>query len=394
MTGHHPQTRAVHPPVITPEGSRPLAVPIYQGHLFAFDSAGDLAAAFAGPDEAFFYARMGNPTVRSLEHAVAELEGGSGALATASGMGAVNAVLMGLLRSGDHVIAQTALYGGTYALLHDLAERWGVDVTFIPGDDPAEVRDALRPETRLLYLETVANPTTHVTDLPALTAAVEGTDVLTVVDNTFAPLLCKPIAHGADIVIHSATKYLSGHGDIIGGVAVFADPSVHQRVWDHAIEIGSTADPHAAWLTVRGLATMPMRVARQSASALDLAGRLAAHPAVTRVHYPGLPDHPQHEVARRLLPDGAGGVLSFELAGGRDAGRVFSEAVELISLGPSLGNIATLVMHPASTSHRQMDAPSLAAAGIAEGLVRLAVGLEHPDDLWADIAQALEKAGA
>ncbi|MEU8343445.1 methionine-gamma-lyase [Actinomadura meyerae] len=394
MTGHDPQTRAVHPTVITPEGSRPLAVPIYQGHLFSFDSAGDLAAAFAGPDEAFFYARMGNPTVRSLERAVAELEGGSGALATASGMGAVNAVLMGLLRSGDHVIAQTALYGGTYALLHDLAERWGVDVTFIPGDDPAEVRDALRPETRLLYLETVANPTTHVTDVPAFAAAVDGTDVLTVVDNTFAPLLCKPIAHGADIVIHSATKYLGGHGDIIGGVAVFAEPSVHQRVWNHAIEIGSTADAHSAWLTIRGIATMPMRVARQSASALDLAGRLAAHPAVTRVHYPGLPDHPQHEVARRLLPDGAGGVLSFELAGGRDAGRVFSEAVELISLGPSLGNIATLVMHPASTSHRQMDAPSLAAAGIAEGLVRLAVGLEHPDDLWADITQALEKAGS
>jgi len=392
MTGHHPQTRAVHPPVIAPEGSRPMAVPIYQGHLFAFDSADDLAAAFAGPDEAFFYARMGNPTVRSLERAVTELEGGAGALATASGMGAVNAVLTGLLRSGDHVIAQTALYGGTYALLRDLAERWGVDVTFVPGDDPAEVRDALRPATRLLYLETVANPTTHVTDLPAFAAAVQGTDVLTVVDNTFAPLLCRPIDHGADIVVHSATKYLSGHGDIIGGVAVFADPSVHHRVWSHAIEIGSTADAHAAWLTVRGLATMPMRVARQSATALDLATRLAGHPSVTRVHYPGLPDHPQHDVARRLLPDGAGGVLAFEPAGGRDAGRVFSEAVELISLGPSLGNIATLVMHPASTSHRQMDAASLAAAGIGEGTVRLAVGLEHPDDLWADITQALAKA--
>ena len=392
MTGHHPQTRAVHPPVIAPEGSRPMAVPIYQGHLFAFDSADDLAAAFAGPDEAFFYARMGNPTVRSLERAVTELEGGSGTLATGSGMGAINAVLMGLLRSGDHVIAQTALYGGTYALLRDLAERWGVDVTFVPGDDPAEVRDALRPATRLLYLETVANPTTHVTDLPAFAAAVQGTDVLTVVDNTFAPLLCRPIDHGADIVVHSATKYLSGHGDIIGGVAVFADPSVHHRVWSHAIEIGSTADAHAAWLTVRGLATMPMRVARQSATALDLATRLAGHPSVTRVHYPGLPDHPQHDVARRLLPDGAGGVLAFEPAGGRDAGRVFSEAVELISLGPSLGNIATLVMHPASTSHRQMDAASLAAAGIGEGTVRLAVGLEHPDDLWADITQALAKA--
>ncbi|MFI0367747.1 trans-sulfuration enzyme family protein [Actinomadura sp. 1N219] len=392
MTGHHPQTRAVHPPVITPAGSRPLSVPLYQGHLFSFEAADDLAAAFNGPDEAFFYARMANPTVRSLERAVTELEGGAGALATASGMGAVSTVLMSLLRSGDHVIAQTTLYGGTYALFEDLAERWGVDVTYVSGDDPAEVRDALRPATRLLYLETVANPTTHVTDLPAFTAAVQGTDVLTVVDNTFAPLLCKPIEHGVDIVIHSATKYLSGHGDVIGGIAVFADPDVYRRVWDHAIDLGSVADPFGAWLTVRGLATMPLRVARQSASALDIARRLAAHPSVTRVHYPGLPGHPQHEVARRLLPDGSGGVLAFEPAGGRDAGRVFSEAVRLISLGPSLGNIATLVMHPASTSHRQMDAATLAAAGIGEATVRLSIGLEHPDDLWSDIDQALAKA--
>ncbi|TDC81255.1 aminotransferase class I/II-fold pyridoxal phosphate-dependent enzyme [Actinomadura sp. 7K507] len=392
MNGHHAQTRAVHPPVISPAGSRPLGMPIYQGHLFSFETAGELAAAFQGPDEAFMYARLGNPTVRSLERAVAELEGGAGALATGSGMGAVNAVLMGLLRSGDHVIAQTALYGGTYALFQDLAERWGVEVTFIPGDDPAEVREALRPETRLVYLETVANPTTHVTDIPAFSAAVSGTDVLTVVDNTFAPLLCKPIDHGADIVIHSTTKYLSGHGDVIGGIAVFADPALHQRVWSHAVELGSVADPFAAWLTVRGLATVPMRVARQSESALDLAGRLAAHPSVTRVHYPGLVDHPQHEVARRLLPDGSGGVLAFELAGGRDAGSAFSEAVQLIGLGPSLGAVVSLVMHPASTSHRQMDAASLAAAGIGEGTVRLSVGLEHPDDLWTDIEQALAKA--
>ncbi|TDD31497.1 aminotransferase class I/II-fold pyridoxal phosphate-dependent enzyme [Actinomadura sp. KC06] len=392
MTGHHPQTRAVHPPVIVPAGSRPLSVPLYQGHLFSFEAADDLAAAFGGPDEAFFYARMSNPTVRSLERAVTELEGGAAALATASGMGAVSTVLMSLLRSGDHVIAQTTLYGGTFALFQDLAERWGVDVTYVSGDDPAEVRDALRPATRLLYLESVANPTTHVTDLPAYTAAVRGTDVLTVVDNTFAPGLCKPIEHGADIVIHSATKYLSGHGDVIGGIAVFADPGVHRRVWDHAIDLGSAADPFGAWLTVRGLATMPLRVARQSASALDIARRLAAHPSVTRVHYPGLPGHPQHEVARRLLPDGSGGVLAFEPAGGRDAGRVFSEAVRLISLGPSLGNIATLVMHPASTSHRQMDAATLAAAGIGEATVRLSIGLEDPDDLWSDIDQALAKA--
>ncbi|MBD2898797.1 L-methionine gamma-lyase [Actinomadura sp. RB99] len=392
MTGHHPQTRAVHPPVITPSGSRPLGQPIYQGHLFAFDAADDLAAAFHGPGQAFLYGRMSNPTVRSLEEALAEIEGGAGALATAAGMGAVNGVLMALLKSGDHVIAQSSLYGGTYALLHDLADRWGVELTHIPGDDPGEVRAALRPNTRMLYLETVANPTTHVTDIPAFAEAVRGTGVLTVVDNTFAPLLFRPLEHGADIVVHSVTKFLSGHGDVMGGAAVFADPDLHRRVWDHAVELGSTADPFAAWLTLRGLATAPMRVARHSANALDLARRLAGHASVDRVHYPGLADHPQHEIARRLLPDGAGGVLSFELAGGREAGQVFSESVRLVSLSPSLGDTGTLVMHPASTSHRQMDAASLAAAGIGEGTVRLAVGLEDPDDLWQDIEQALAKA--
>ncbi|GAA2160697.1 trans-sulfuration enzyme family protein [Actinomadura napierensis] len=392
MTGHDPQTRAVHPPVVTPAGSRPLAQPIFQGHLFAFDGAADLAAAFEGPGKAFLYGRLSNPTVRSLEQSLAELEGGAGALATSAGMGAINAVLMALLKSGDHVIAQSSLYGGTYALLHDLADRWGLELTHVPGDDPEEVRRALRPNTRLLYLETIANPTTHVTDLPAFTEAVRGTGVLTVVDNTFAPLLCRPVEHGADIVVHSVTKYISGHGDVMGGAAVFADPDVHGRVWDHAVELGSITDPFAAWLTLRGLATLPMRIARHSATALDIARRLAAHPSVDRVHYPGLIDHPQHETARRLLPDGAGGVLSFELAGGREAGRVFSETVRLVSLSPSLGDTGTLVMHPASTSHRQMDAASLAAAGIGEGTVRLAVGLEHPDDLWQDIEQALAKA--
>ncbi|MDL4775536.1 MULTISPECIES: trans-sulfuration enzyme family protein [Thermomonosporaceae] len=394
MTEHRRETRAVHPPVIMPEGSRPLGVPIYQGHVFALDDADAMADAFQDPDGAFFYGRMSNPTVRSLEQAVAELEGGADAMATASGMGAINAVLMATLRSGDHVIAQSSLYGGTYALLGDLAERWGVEVDFVSGADPAEVRAALRPRTRLLYLETIANPSTRVGDLPALAAAAREAGVPTVVDNTFAPVLCRPIEHGADIVVHSMTKYLGGHADVVGGVAVFADSGRHRRVWEHALELGATLAPHSAWLVLRGLATLPMRIARQSETALLLARRLDAHPAVAAVHHPGLPGHPQHELASRLLSGGGGGVLSFELEGGREAGRAFIESVRLASLAASLGAAATLVLHSASTSHRRLDAAALRAAGIGAGTVRVAVGLEHPEDLWNDIEQALAATAA
>ena len=216
------ETRAVHPPLPRVTGGRPLSLPLQQGHLFGFDGADELAAAFDGPDGAFFYGRFGNPTVRALEDAVADLEGGVAGLAFASGMGAVNGVLLSLLSSGDHVIAQRCLYGGTFAMLRNLAARWGVQVSYVSGNDPAEVRAALRPNTRLLYLETIANPTTQVVDLPALIGEVAPAGVLGVVDNTFAsPLLCRPLEHGADVVIHATTKFLGGHGDVLGGVAVF-----------------------------------------------------------------------------------------------------------------------------------------------------------------------------
>jgi methionine-gamma-lyase len=393
MSLHH-ETRTVHLPIPKPVGSRPLGVPIYQQHQFSFDTADELAAAFDGPDSAFFYNRLGNPTVRALEDAVADLEGGAGGLAFASGMGAINAVLRGLLSSGDHAIAQRCLYGGTYATFTELAERWGVEVTFVSGDDPAEVRAALRPNTRLLYLETIANPTTQVVDLPALIAEVASHDVVSVVDNTFAsPLLCRPLEHGADIVVHSATKFLGGHGDILGGVAVFGSAGLRRRVWDQAIEMGASADPFAAWLTLRGMQTLALRMERHCSNALLLAERLAGHPATSRVYYPGLPGHPGYAIAQRLLAGGAGGgVLSFDVAGGREAGRIFTEAVRLAVHTPSLGNVQTLVLHPASTSHRQLDAAALAAADIGVGTVRIAVGIEHPEDLWADIEQALTKA--
>lgn len=308
-------------------------------------------------------------------------------------MGAVNAVLLGLLSSGDHVIAQSCLYGGTYAVLTDLATRWGVDVTYVSGTDPDEVRAALRPTTRLLYLETIANPTTRVSDLPALAAVAAEAGIPVAVDNTFAsPLLCRPLDHGADIVVHSATKYLAGHADVLGGVAVFKDPELYGRVRHHAVEQGASTDPFAAWLTLRGMQTLSLRMERQCASAADLSARLAAHPAVEAVRHPALASHPDREIAARLLPRGGGGVVSVDLAGGREAGRVFVEAVRLASLSVSLGDVKTLVMHPASTSHHQLDAAALAAAGIGPGTVRISVGIEHVEDLWEDLEQALRKA--
>jgi cystathionine beta-lyase/cystathionine gamma-synthase len=390
----HPETRTVHHTVPQPTGSKPLGVPIYQGHTFSFDDAEAMAAAFNDPRGAFFYNRLGNPTVRALEDAVTGLEGAAAGMAFSSGMGAINAVLLGLLGTGDHVIAQRCLYGGTYAVLNDLAARWGVEVTLVSGQDPAEVREALRPTTRMLYLETIANPTTRVADLPALIAEVaDRDDITTVVDNTFAsPLLCRPIEHGADIVVHSLTKYLGGHSDVLGGAAVFRSAATHERVWHHSGEQGASAAPFTAWLTLRGMQTLALRMERHCANALTLAERLAAHPAVSHVSYPGLPSHPDHAIARRLLTGGAGGgVLAFDLAGGRPAGRTFVESVRLASLSPSLGDVKTLVMHPASTSHRQLDADALAAADIGEGTIRLAVGVEHPDDLWTDLDQALTK---
>ncbi|MGW0118955.1 trans-sulfuration enzyme family protein [Streptomyces sp. NPDC003327] len=390
--GLRPETLAVHPPHVEVVGSRPLGVPLHQGHVFAFDSADALAAGFTDPD-AFLYSRLGNPTVRTLENAVARLEGGAAALSFASGMGAVNGVLHALLASGGHVIAQTCLYGGTYAVLTDLAARWGVDVTYVSGTDPEEVRAALRPETRLLYLETIANPTTRVSDLPALAAVAAGAGVPVAVDNTFAsPLLCRPLDHGADVVVHSATKYLAGHADVLGGVAVFKDPALHGTVRHFAVEQGASTDPFAAWLTLRGMQTLSLRLERQCANAAVLAARLEDHPAVAAVRHPSLASHPDRAIAGRLLSGGGGGVISVDLAGGRDAGRAFVEAVRVASLSVSLGDVKTLVMHPASTSHHQLDAAALEAAGIGAGTVRISVGIEHVEDLWADLDRALTKA--
>jgi methionine-gamma-lyase len=381
---YHRETRAVR--LTAPDAGRPVAVPLYQTSNFAFDGPSAVADAMTSP-ETFAYSGYSNPTVRALEDAMTDLEGGAGSLVTSSGTGAVNSVFQSTLRHGDHVIAQKALYGGTVSVLKDLTERWGVEVTYIDGVDPAEVRDALRPTSKLLYLETIANPIGHVPDLPALATEAKQAGLITAIDNTFAtPLLCRPIEHGADIVIHSATKYLGGHNDVVGGVAVFADRDLYLRTWSHAVKLGVVVDPFAAWLILRGMKTLPLRVARQCESAALIAERLSAHPAVSIVHYPGSTQHPSHARAAKLL-SAYGGTVAFET---RDA-EGFMRNLKLVLNAPSLGGTETSVMHPATTSHRTLDEDGLRLAGVSQGLVRIAVGVEHPEDLWADIDQALNK---
>ena len=385
-------TRAVHgirPPL---PGEAPLAPPLWQTSAFAFDDAEHYAHALGQPGEGYAYTRYKNPTTAELEATLADLEGAARGLVTASGMGAVSTVLLSLVGAGDRVVAQRGLYGGSYALLTSVARRAGVTVDFVDATDLDAVREALRPGARVLYVETISNPLTVVADLPALAAAARSAGVPLVVDNTLAsPYLCRPLEHGADVVVHSATKYLGGHSDVVAGAALFADPALHQRAWKAMIDLGTSPDPFAAWLVLRGLRTLPVRMERHERNARQLAEFLAAHPKVTRVYWPGLPSHPSHDVARKVL-DGFGGMLAFEVAGGREAGRRLIEATRIARLAPSLGGVETLVSHPASTTHRQYSPEALAEAGIVEGLVRVSVGIEDAGDLTADFAHALEVA--
>jgi len=290
------------------------------------------------------------------------------------------------------VVAQRDLYGGTHSLLAHTAPRFGIEVSFVDAGHPAAVRAALRPTTRAIYAETVANPTMTVADLPALAEAGAAAGVPLVVDNTVAtPYLCRPIEHGAAVVVHSATKYLGGHSDVVGGIAVFAERERHDAAWRAMIELGASPDPFAAWLVLRGVKTLALRMRAHGANARLLAELLDAHPKVARVHWPGLNSHPTAALAAKLL-DGDPGMLSFDLAGGREAGRRFIEATRVARLAPSLGTVETLVSHPASTTHRQFAPDALAAAGIGEGMVRVSVGLEDAADLAEDFTHALEVA--
>jgi cystathionine gamma-synthase/O-acetylhomoserine (thiol)-lyase len=367
-------------------------VPIYQTATFATADADELADVLTDAVPGFAYSRIDNPTTAALADAVADLHGAEAGFALASGMAAIHATLLSALGAGDRIVASSTGYGTTRALLTGTFRRLGVEVEFVDITDHSAVEDALaaRP-TRVLYAETIANPTIVVADHAALAAIAHRHGAVYVVDNTFAsPYACRPLEHGADLVIESATKFIGGHSDTVVGTVSGARVAI-DRVRAVQTDTGATAAPLNAFLALRGLATLPVRLERQSATATALAHALEGRPGIHAVYHPSLPSHPQHEVAARQL-DLPGAMLAIEVSGGREAGRAFIDALTIPELTASLGSVHTMVVHPPSTTHRQLDAEALAEGGIAPGLLRVSVGLEDAADLLADFDRAIAAA--
>lgn len=368
-----------------------LATPLYQTSTFVFDNAEQGAARFAGEQEGYIYTRLGNPTTRELEQKVAALEGMADAAATATGMGAVAASTMAFLQHGDHLIASKAIYGCSFALFNHMFARYGIEVSFVDMTDHAAVAAALKPNTRMLFAETPINPNLVVLDLAFLGQFCQQHQLISIIDNTFlTPLLQQPARYGIDIVIHSATKYLNGHGDVVAGIIVADSEKIATIKMTTLKDMGATISPHDAWLIIRGLKTLAVRMERHCQNAQQVAEFLQAHPAVKEVFYPGLPNHPGY----RFLGDqmlGAGGVLAFELNASLEQSRFFINQCQLLSLAVSLGDAESLIQHPASMTHSPYSPEERQMAGISDGLIRVSVGLEHIADIIADLDQALEK---
>jgi methionine-gamma-lyase len=378
-------TRAIHTPPLPEGAGEPVVGPIVASTTFSFDRVADLASVIAEEEYGFTYARLRNPTVEELNAVMAELEGAEAAQCFASGMAAISAALHSTLSTGDTLFLPHQLYGTTYQLAESQLRPRGIELVYLDVTD----LEAWRRPARVRYVETMANPGFPLADLEAL-AATKG-DGLLIVDNTFAsPVLCRPLELGADLVCESATKYLNGHHDVMAGVLA-GGRELAAAARAHQIEVGSVLDPFPAFLVRRGLKTLALRVERAGENALAIARFLEGHAAVARVFYAGLESYPQREVAVRQL-DGTGGMLAFELAGGREAGERFMDALELCGRATSLGGVDTVLHHPASTSHRQYSPEQLAAADISPGLLRLSTGCEDADDIIADLDQALAQA--
>ncbi len=405
-----------------PKAGEPRIVPIVQSTTFKYDSADYVAKLFDLEVPGYFYTRLANPTADAFEQKIAQMEGGVAALATASGQAAISLAIMNICRAGQHIVSASTLYGGTYNLFSSTLPKFGIEVTFVNPDASAEeIAAAFRPNTRALYAESIGNPGMNVLDFEKFSAVATAQQVPLIIDNTMAtPYLCRPLAWGANIVVHSATKYIDGHATSVGGVIVDGgnfnwgngkfpelvepDTSYHGIQYvktfgpaAYAVkarvqlmrDLGPTVAPMNAFLFYHGLQTLPLRMQRHSENALALARHLEKHPCVSWVCYPGLESHPSHSRAQKYLPKGASGLLTFGIKGGAVAGKKFMEACRLIALVVHVGDARSCVLHPASTTHRQLTEEQQISTGVSPDLIRLSVGIEHSDDLIADLDQAL-----
>lgn len=384
------QTKCVHAGIDEYEfGS--VVPPIYQTSTFKFESAEHGASLFAGEQKGYIYTRMLNPTVEAMENAIAELEGGHKALGCGSGMAAVHTIFASLTQAGDHVVCSSSVYGPTTTLLNTIMKKFGVETTFVDTSNSENVLNAMKKNTKVVYVETPGNPTLCITDLQEVSKIAHNHNAKVVVDNTFmSPALQNPLALGADVVMHSLTKFLNGHADVVGGIVVVKDEDTYIKFRKTLNQTGGVIDPFNSFLVHRGLKTLSLRMERHCSNAQKIAEWLEKHPAIKWIKYPGLKSHPQYETGQKQHK-GPGGMITFELKGGLEAGKVLMNSVKLCQLAVSLGGVESLIQHPASMTHFSMGKEAREAAEITDGLVRLSVGIENVDDLIDDLKQALEK---
>jgi methionine-gamma-lyase len=367
-----------------------VSIPIYQSSTFAFENADQGAARFSGKDNGYKYTRIGNPTTSALEECVAELEKGNHGLATTSGMAAITTIFMTFLGAGQHIVSTGSVYGPTRTILEKELSRFGVESTFVDSSDLGQIKSAIKSNTKLLYIETPANPTLSISDIAECAKIAKESNVLLVVDNTFcSPILQNPLELGADIVLHSMTKFLNGHSDVVAGMIVTKCGELMAKLRGVMAQFGGSIDPHQAWLVLRGIKTLSMRVKTAQENTIKLAKELEKHPKVAWIKYPGLESHPQFELAKKQMR-GPGAMLSFEVKGGIEAGKTIMDNVKVCTLAVSLGGIESLIQHPASMTHASMGPSARAQAEISDGLIRLSVGCEDYEDIRQDIFAALD----
>jgi len=386
----HIETKTIHAGKVRDNQFGALSTPIYQTSTFIFDNVEQGSARFMGEEAGFIYGRLGNPTVRELEQRMAALESTEDAAAFGSGMGAVSATLLANLKKGDHLVASGALYGCSFALINHKFADLGIEATFVDMTDEAAIRAAIRPNTKVIYFETPINPNMVVVDMAMVAQIAKDHQLISIVDNTFmSPVLQNPAEFGIDLIIHSATKYLNGHGDVIAGITCGSAEQIENIKLTTLKDMGAVMSPNDAWLIIRGLKTLSVRVERHCQNAQKVAEYLENHPRVRLVNYPGLPSHQGHSLIGKQMRAG-GGIMAFEIEGAFDDAVSFMNSLKLCSIAVSLGDAETLIQHPASMTHSPYEEEERAAAGISETLIRLSVGLEHVDDIIGDLSQAFE----